>query len=166
MIIARFQLVERVVNYCPEPAEIRCTATVPDRSDELFTGHFPGMPLFPGNLMLEFMAQSCGMLLYRHTDGRKISLLAGIDRARFRAPVPPGSALVCRGSLTYENALAAACTAKLMHGDTVAANAEIRLSLTLPPNTEVAGHMRRQAEATGLFTADRESAPAPEPRHG
>lgn len=59
-----------------------------------FMGHFPGMPLFPGVLMIEAMAQTAGALVmvgHFKGDGEgKQVLFMTIDKAKFRKPVIPG----------------------------------------------------------------------------
>ncbi len=60
-------------------------------NEPCFQGHFPGMPIFPGVLQLEAMAQTAGILLNKVTkaDG-KVSYYLGVDKAKFRRMVVPG----------------------------------------------------------------------------
>ncbi len=61
-----------------------------------FAGHFPAMPVMPGVLIIETMAQVAGVLvstrLIANSRG-KIMFLASIDEAKFRRPVVPGDQL-------------------------------------------------------------------------
>ncbi|MFI4956868.1 MAG: 3-hydroxyacyl-ACP dehydratase FabZ [Gammaproteobacteria bacterium] len=62
-----------------------------------FTGHFPDQPVMPGVLIVEAMAQACGILTYL-TLGRppaedESNYLVGIDNARFKRIVQPGDRL-------------------------------------------------------------------------
>ena len=61
-----------------------------------FTGHFPGLPVMPGVLIIEAMAQVSGILVGKmapHTRGR-IMFLASVEEAKFRKPVVPGDQLL------------------------------------------------------------------------
>ena len=66
-------------------------------NEGIFEGHFPDYPVFPGVLILEAMAQACGVLGFK-TMGKtpedgSIYLYAGIDDARFKRQVVPGDQL-------------------------------------------------------------------------
>ena len=65
-------------------------------NEEFFQGHFPEIPLMPGVLMLEALAQ-LGVLFSRISDGGgpsdKLNVFAGVDEVRFRRPVVPGDRL-------------------------------------------------------------------------
>lgn len=68
-----------------------------------FTGHFPEQPLFPGVLMIEAMAQTCGLLGFITLgDGPAQDtnyLLVGVDGMKVRRPVTPGDVLVMNAEL-------------------------------------------------------------------
>ena len=59
-----------------------------------FTGHFPTMPVFPGVLLIEGMAQTAGAIcvLSKLAEKRapKQVFFMTIDKAKFRKPVVPG----------------------------------------------------------------------------
>ena len=70
------------------------------KGDEWFLqGHFPGMPIVPGVVQCEMLAQTCCMLLSEQVKG-KLPLFAGLDRVRFKNKVLPGDTLVMECSLT------------------------------------------------------------------
>ena len=64
-------------------------------NEQVFQGHFPGAPVFPGVMIIEAMAQAGAVLLFREIPNREEKLLyfTGIDEARFRRPVVPGDQL-------------------------------------------------------------------------
>lgn len=64
-------------------------------NEEVFAGHFPGSPVFPGVMIIEAMAQTGAVLLFREIPNREEKLLyfTSIEEARFRRPVVPGDQL-------------------------------------------------------------------------
>lgn len=57
-----------------------------------FKGHFPGMPIMPGVLIIETVAQA-GALLISLTEGLsedKFIAFSNVESAKFRRPVKPG----------------------------------------------------------------------------
>lgn len=91
-----FLLVDKVVG-CD--TEAKCIHAVKNISvnEDLFNGHFPGNPIFPGVLILEALAQAAGLLGFKITESKPgendLYLFAGIDNARFKRQVLPGDQL-------------------------------------------------------------------------
>lgn len=67
--------------------------------EQVFEGHFPGHPIYPGVMILEGMAQAGGILAFKSMDmteeeaADKVVYFMSIDKAKFRAPVRPGDRL-------------------------------------------------------------------------
>jgi len=67
--------------------------------EQVFEGHFPGHPIYPGVMILEGMAQAGGILAFKSMDmteeeaAEKVVYFMSIDKAKFRAPVRPGDRL-------------------------------------------------------------------------
>jgi 3-hydroxyacyl-[acyl-carrier-protein] dehydratase len=61
-------------------------------NEPFFQGHFPNLPIMPGVLIVEAIAQAGGALLLTEVEDRdqKLMVFTGIERARFRRPVLPG----------------------------------------------------------------------------
>ena len=90
-----FLLVDRVEEL--EPGEsIKAFKNI-TINEPFFQGHFPGLPVMPGVLIIESLAQAGGMIVLSvdeiDTDD-KVFLFTGIDKVKFRRPVVPGDKLV------------------------------------------------------------------------
>src|ERR1700760_2147316 len=70
-------------------------------NEDLFNGHFPGAPLFPGVLQIEAMAQTGGILVLNTVPDPEnyITLFLKIENARFKDKVVPGDTLIMHLSL-------------------------------------------------------------------
>jgi 3-hydroxyacyl-[acyl-carrier-protein] dehydratase len=90
-----FLLIDRVLDYTPgESLTALKNVTI---NEPIFTGHFPGMPIFPGVLILEALAQATGILGFKTVTERsenELYLFAAIDDARFKKPVVPGDTMI------------------------------------------------------------------------
>ncbi|GBE06682.1 MAG TPA: 3-hydroxyacyl-ACP dehydratase FabZ [Nitrospirae bacterium] len=62
-------------------------------NEPFFQGHFPGLPIMPGVLIVEAMAQVAGVLAFKSgVDGDTVYFMS-IEKAKFRKPVVPGDRL-------------------------------------------------------------------------
>jgi 3-hydroxyacyl-[acyl-carrier-protein] dehydratase len=91
-----FLLIDRVLEVTPGESILAYKNI--SISEDVFNGHFPGAPIFPGVMIIEAMAQASGILGFitskqKATDG-KLYLFAGVDKARFKRPVVPGDQLM------------------------------------------------------------------------
>lgn len=90
-----FLMIDRVLDFTPgESLTAIKNVTI---NEPIFTGHFPNMPIFPGVLILEALAQATGILGFKTVTERaenELYLFAAIDEARFKKPVVPGDQLV------------------------------------------------------------------------
>lgn len=86
-------LVDRIVEY--EPAEQRIVGLKAVTATEwFFQGHFPGLPVMPGVLQVEALAQVMAVYVGQQPGfGDRIGLFAGIDEVRFKRVVVPGDVL-------------------------------------------------------------------------
>jgi len=90
-----FLLVDKIIKLVPDETIVALkNVTI---NEPFFQGHFPDMPIMPGVLILEAMAQAGGILfLQSRSEQKKNSLLffIGLDKVRFRKPVVPGDQLL------------------------------------------------------------------------
>ncbi len=90
-----FLLIDRVTDY--EEGKYLIGLKNVSVYEPQFTGPFPQLPVFPGVLILEAMAQATGLLAFKTFGAPKENELyyfASIDEAKFRKPVPPGDQLM------------------------------------------------------------------------
>ena len=87
-----FLLIDRVLEI--EPGKRIVGLKNVTMNEPFFQGHFPGLPIMPGVLIIEAMAQMGAVAILELPALKgKIALLAGIDQARFRRQVVPGDQL-------------------------------------------------------------------------
>lgn len=89
-----FMLVDRVVEL-KKGESIRAYKNV-TMNEPFFQGHFPGIPIMPGVLILEALAQTGGILAITSLDSAtqdKLFLFTGLDQVKFRRQVIPGDRL-------------------------------------------------------------------------
>lgn len=86
-------LIDRVIEL--EPLKKIVAIKNVTMNEQVFQGHFPGAPVYPGVYIIEAMAQAGAVLLFREVPDRESKLLffTGIEEARFRRPVVPGDQL-------------------------------------------------------------------------
>lgn len=84
-------------------------------NEPFFNGHFPGLPVMPGVLIIEAIAQAGGALLLTEVPDRtdKVILFTGIERAKFRKPVSPGDQLRLEVEVTGWRAIPGMTAAKM-----------------------------------------------------
>jgi len=90
-----FLMIDRVTDY--EEAKYLVGLKNVSVNEPQFTGHFPKLPVFPGVLILEAMAQATGLLAFKSFGApaeNELYYFASIDKAKFRKPVSPGDQLV------------------------------------------------------------------------
>jgi len=88
-----FLLVDRIVEYDPEVSRIVGLKGV-TATEWFFQGHFPGLPVMPGVLQVEALAQTMAVYVAKQPGfGDRIGLFGGIDECRFKRVVIPGDTL-------------------------------------------------------------------------
>ena len=87
-------LVDRLIDYVEGESAVGLKNVT--MNEPHFMGHFPGMPVMPGVLIVEAMAQTSALFVVKtlgEEAAGKIVYFMTIDNARFRKPVVPGDSL-------------------------------------------------------------------------
>ena len=101
-------------------------------SEQIFQGHFPDHPIYPGVMILEGMAQAGGLLAFTSLDmtqeeaANKVVYFMSIDKAKFRAPVKPGDRLEYRISVLKTKGPVWVFDGKAYVDDKLVAQAELK----------------------------------------
>jgi len=77
-----FLLIDRIIDLTPKERIVAVkNVTI---NEPFFAGHFPNMPIMPGVLIVEAIAQAGGALLLTEVEDRddKLMVLTGIDSMR------------------------------------------------------------------------------------
>lgn len=90
-----FLLVDRVVEFEKDKRVLAYKNVT--CNEPFFTGHFPGLPVMPGVLVIEALAQAGGLLTQLSRDPEAIGgdtfYLVKVDNAKFSRMVVPGDKL-------------------------------------------------------------------------
>jgi 3-hydroxyacyl-[acyl-carrier-protein] dehydratase len=96
-----FLLVDRVLD-CQAGQYVHAIKNV-TFNEPFFPGHFPQRPVMPGVMIIEALAQTCGILAFKTVDVVPDSdtrfYFVAIDHARFRRPVVPGDQILLKAML-------------------------------------------------------------------
>jgi 3-hydroxyacyl-[acyl-carrier-protein] dehydratase len=124
-------LVDRVIEY--EPGKRILALKNVTINESFFTGHFPRLPVMPGVLVVEALAQTAAVLAFRtaenKSDDKSIYYLVGIDGARFKRPVVPGDQLRLEVRLERGDRRLLKFSAEARVGDAIAAEATLLCTL-------------------------------------
>ncbi len=99
-------------------------------TNQVFQGHFPGHPIYPGVLIIEGMAQTGAVLPFTVMDKKelkeKVVYFMSIDKAKFRRPVIPGDRLVYKVKTLKQRGKIWQLDAKAYVDGELAAEAELK----------------------------------------
>lgn len=118
-----FLLVDRIIEL--EPGKRAVGIKNVTRNEPFFQGHFPDLPIMPGVLMVEALAQVGAVAIATLDAYRdKLGLFAGIDGVRFRRTVIPGNTLRMEVVMTRLRGSIGKGQAKAWVGDELAVEIE------------------------------------------
>jgi 3-hydroxyacyl-[acyl-carrier-protein] dehydratase len=120
-----FLLIDRAVDY-QAFASIRGVKNV-SANEPYFQGHFPGLPVMPGVLQIEAMAQAGALLMSKSLEAdiaKHTILFMAVEQARFRRQVRPGDVLEIPVEVLYHRRNIFKFKGRAEVGGEVAAEAE------------------------------------------
>ena len=101
MHLEYFQMIDRIDAVDQHVTTLNAHSTVPQKSP-VFEGHFPGMPLVPGVLLIETMAQASGFLVMAKNGFDAMPFLVGVKQGKLRTFVEPETELEIEAKLEHD----------------------------------------------------------------
>jgi 3-hydroxyacyl-[acyl-carrier-protein] dehydratase len=149
MRLEYFRLIDRIVELDRAARTIQAQAFVPTESP-IFEGHFPGLPLMPGVMLLETMAQASGWLIIGVTGFKRMPFLAAFKEAKLRTFVTPGQMLTAKAQIAHEGSGFTVTNAEIEIEGKRICNAEITFRLVQFPSPQFQAGMEEVAAAIGF----------------
>ncbi len=148
MLLEYFQMIDRVESVDLEAGRLTAHSTTP-RESPVFEGHFPGLPLVPGVLLVETMAQASGFLLLAKNEFAAMPFLMSVDGAKLRTFVEPETVLDIEADLEHDGSGFAVTRARITSGGKKVCDAQLKLrTVAFDANAEFdASHLRDIVEA-------------------
>jgi UDP-3-O-[3-hydroxymyristoyl] N-acetylglucosamine deacetylase/3-hydroxyacyl-[acyl-carrier-protein] dehydratase len=99
-------------------------------NEPYFQGHYPALPIMPGVLIIEAMAQLGGILLSQRLEHTgKVAVLFSMDDVKFRHPVVPGDQLVLEAETIKVKARTGFVRCRALVNDQAVAQADIKFMM-------------------------------------
>lgn len=106
-------------------------------NEQVFLGHFPKEPIYPGVMIIEGMAQAGGILAFVSEWGldfeaskNKIVYFMTIDKVKFRVPVRPGDTLLYKMQVMKHRSNVWQLEGRAFIGETLVSEAELKAMVT------------------------------------
>jgi 3-hydroxyacyl-[acyl-carrier-protein] dehydratase len=145
-----FQMIDRIDAFDAEARTIAATANVPAESP-IFEGHFPGLPLMPGVLLIETMAQASGFMLLALNGFSRMPFFAGVKKGKLRDFVKPETTLAVRARMAHDGSGFAVTEAEIGVDGKPTCDAELTFRLMPFDRGPLYDAIRSRAREIGLL---------------
>ena len=152
MQLEYFQMIDRIESLDLDAGTLVARSTVPAASP-VFEGHFPGMPLVPGVLLIETMAQACGFLVLAGNGFAQMPFLMSVDSAKMRDFVKPEAPLEITATLEHDGSGYVVAKARITSQGKRAADCQLKLKTVPFDQIPLADVVHARATEVGLFAA-------------
>jgi len=125
-----FLLIDRVTEFSSQDGFVKAIKNV-TINEPFFQGHFPELPVMPGVLIIEAMAQTAGLLsvlTFGERRANEIYFFASINNAKFKRQVIPGDVLSIEVKLLKTMRGVGKYVAKAFVEGAIAAEAELMIA--------------------------------------
>lgn len=158
----RFYLIDRITS-C-EPGLRASARKAVSLSEDFLEQHFAGIPIMPGTMMLEGMAQLSGYLLactmVPEAPHRHKAILTMVERAKFRQVVQPGNVILYESKIVQTHTDSAKCEVEARVEGELVASARLLFTFRALAN-DLLEENRRQTFA--IWTTGASQALDPDP---
>jgi len=126
-----FLLIDRVLELEPRKRIVAIKNVT--YNEPFFQGHFPGLPVMPGVLIVEAMGQAGGIMVYHEVPAGSdiIIYFMSLDNVKFRRPVVPGDQLLIDVNSTHLSSRAWKMAGKAYVDGKLAAQAELSAAVQI-----------------------------------
>lgn len=158
MHLEYFQMIDRVEQVDLQAGTLLASSRTP-RESPVFEGHFPDLPLVPGVLLIETMAQASGFLILANNDFSAMPFLMSVDGAKLRTFVEPDTPLRIEAKLEHDGSGFAVTRTNITTDGKKICDAQLKLRTVAFDNNSgldtahLADLVKSRAADVGLMTA-------------